>query len=92
MRASPFLVEAKSGVSGYTHLFARISEDENGYTILVRLYNKEKPRNAAWGEELADSFETASMLIAALAAEFAIPEGRIKIEIQMHNMKAGTQH
>ena len=92
MRASPFLVEAESDVSRYTHLFARISEDEDGYTILVRLYNKVKPRNAAWGEEIADSFETASMLVAALAAEFSIPETCIKLEICMHNVKAGTQH
>ena len=85
-------MEAKTGVSRYTHLFARISEEEDGYTILVRLYSKQTPRNAAWGEEIADSLETASMLVAALAAEFSIPETCIKLEIRMHNFADGTRH
>ena len=92
MRSSPCLVESDSGGSRYTHLSASISEGEDGYTVQVRLYNPAKPENAAWGEEIADSLETASMLIAALAAEFSIPHARIKIEIRMHNMKDGTQH
>jgi len=92
MRSSPFLVESDSGGSRYTHLSARISEEEDGYTVQVRVHNPAKPEDAAWGEEIADSLETASMLIAALAAEFSIPQARIKIEIRMHSMKDGTQH
>ena len=92
MRSSPLLVESDSGGSRYTHLSASISEEEDGYTVQVRLYNPAKPENAAWGEEIADSLETASMLIAALAAEFSIPQACIKIEIRMRNMKDGTQH
>jgi len=92
MRSSPFLVESESGVSRYTHLSASISEEEDGYTVQVRLYNRARPENAAWGEEIADSLETASMLVAALAAEFSIPQARIKIEIRMQNMTDGMQH
>lgn len=92
MKASPFLVESDSGQSQYTDLFACISEDEDGYTLQVRLCNEMRPENAAWGEETAESLETAAMLIAALAAEFSIPQSRIKIKIRMHNVTVGTQH
>jgi hypothetical protein len=69
-----------------------ISEEENGYTVQVRLCNEIKPENSAWGEEIADSFETASELIAALAGEFSIAQACIKIEIRMHNHKQSTRH
>src|ERR1700751_568515 len=58
-----------SGGPRYTHLFACISEEGDGYVVQVRLYHKVKPAHAAWGEEITDSFETASVLIASLAAE-----------------------
>jgi len=32
------------------------------------------------------------MLIAALAAEFAIPQAHIKIEIRLHELTAATRH
>jgi hypothetical protein len=51
-----------------------------------------KPENSAWGEEIVDSFETASELVAALACEFSIAQACIKIEIRMHNHKHGTRH
>jgi|RhiMetdeSRZDD1v2_1073273.scaffolds.fasta_scaffold356226_4 hypothetical protein len=92
MRSTPFLVEAESGVSRYTHLFACISEEEDGYIVQVRLSHQMRLENAAWGEEIADSFETASMLVTMLATEFSIPQARVKIEIKTHNMRDGTQH
>ena len=92
MRSSPFLVESESGGSRYTHLSVSICEEEDGYTVQVRLYNQARLENAAWGEEIADSLETASMLVAALAAEFSIPQAHIKIEIRMHKMTDGTRH
>ena len=55
-------------------------------------YDQARPESAAWGEEIADSVETASMLVEALAAEFSIPQARIKIEIRMNNMTNGTRH
>ena len=92
MKSGPILVESEPGGTRYTHLSASISEEEDGYIVQVRLHNRAKPENAAWGEEIADSLETASMLVAALAAEFSIPQARIKIEIRMHKMTDGTQH
>jgi hypothetical protein len=59
-KASPFLFEAKSGKPRFTRLFACISEEEDGYMVQVSLSNERKPGNSAWGEEIVDSFETAS--------------------------------
>ena len=92
MKSSPFLVESAAGDSRYTHLFALISEDDDSYTLQVRLHNKVSPENAAWGEEITDSFETACLLVAALAAEFSIAKGCIRIEIRMHKATDGTRH
>ena len=94
MRSSPFLVESEVGRSHYTHLFACISEEEqnSGFTVQVRLYNHLKPGNVAWGEEIADCFETASMLVTALATEFSIAPERIEMEIRMHKLSDGTRH
>ena len=92
MTSSPFLVEEGSGKPTYTHLFACISEEEDGYTVRVRLHNQMKQRNGAHGEEIADTLETASMLIAALVAEFSIPQDCIEIEILMQKMADGTRH
>jgi hypothetical protein len=92
MTASPFLFESKSGKSRYTRLFACISEEEDGYTVQVRLSNERNPEDSAWGEEIVDSFETASELVATLAGEFSIAQTCIQIEIRMHNHKHGTRH
>ena len=92
MSSNPFLVVPEAGTSRYTHLFACISEDDGGFTVQVKLSNSVKPENAAWGEEIADSFETASMLVEALAAEFSIAPARIKIEIRLDKITDGTFH
>ena len=92
MTTSRFQVSSDFERSRFTDLFASISEEDDGYTVQVRLYDEATPENAAWGEEIADSIETASMLVGALAAEFSIPESRIKIEIRMNNMTDGTRH
>jgi hypothetical protein len=67
-KASPFLFEAKSGKPRFTRLFACISEEEDGYMVQVSLSNERKPGNSAWGEEIVDSFETASELVAGRSA------------------------
>lgn len=85
-------IEAKSAAVRYTHLFACIDQEEDGYTIKVKLYNETKPRNTAWGEEIADSIETASRLSGALAEQFSIPKSCIEIEVQMGDLRAGTRH
>jgi len=92
MTTSRFQVSSDFERSRFTDLFASISEEDDGYTVQVRLYDEATPENAAWGEEIADSIETASMLVGALAAEFSIPEARIQIEIRMNNMTDGTRH
>ncbi len=78
--------------STFTDLFASISEEDDGYAVQVRLYDQARPENAVWGEEMADSVETASNLVGALAAEFSIPQSRIQIEIRMNNLTNGTRH
>jgi hypothetical protein len=92
IKASRFLLESEEGASAYTRLFARIIEEDGSFTVQVRLSNNATAGNAAWGEEVTSCFETASMLIATLAAEFSIPAERIKIEIRMDNSKDGTRH
>ena len=87
-----FRVDSDLEGSHFTDLFASISEEDDGYAVQVRLYDQARPGNAAWAEEIADSVETASMLVEALAAEFSIPQGRIKIEIRMNNLTNGTRH
>jgi hypothetical protein len=47
MTASPFLFESKSGKSRYTRLFACISEEEDCYTVQVKLSNETKPEDSA---------------------------------------------
>jgi hypothetical protein len=69
-----------------------VTEEDGSFSVQVRLSNTVKGGNTAWGEEVTDCFETASMLIAALAAEFSIPTERIRIEIRMHNSTDGTRH
>ncbi|MET0539747.1 MAG: hypothetical protein ABWZ64_17680 [Xanthobacteraceae bacterium] len=92
MTTGRFQVSSDFERSRFTDLFASISQEDDGYTVQVRLYDEATPENAAWGEEIADSIETASMLVGALAAEFSIPEARIKIEIRMNKMTDGTRH
>ena len=77
----------------YTDLFVRISEEEDdSYVVQVRLSNGEKSTDAAWGEEIAKTFEAASKLVADIAAEFFILASHIKIELRMHDPKSGTRH
>jgi hypothetical protein len=85
-------ISEKAAAVRFTHLVACIIQEEDGYTIKVKLYNEAKPRNTAWGEEIADSVETASSLIGALAEQFSIPQSCIEIEVQMDDLKAGTRH
>ena len=81
-----------SGGPRYTHLFACISEEDDSYVVQVRLYSEVKPERAAWGEEITDSFERASMLIAGLAAEHSIAQDMIEIEIRLDTLTDGTRH
>jgi len=76
----------------FTHLAACVSEEEGGFTVQVRLYHQAKPKNRAWGEEVADSFETASAMLVDLAAAYSIPQSHITISVLMENARDGTRH
>ena len=78
----------------FTHLFARITEEDHSYVVQVRLHNGSatEPENTAWGEEIAPSMETAAEMVTALAKRFSIPQDRIRLEIRMDNIAASTHH
>lgn len=76
----------------YTDLYVRISEEENTYVVQLRLTGGARPNEAAWGEEVATTFEAASKMVAEIAADFSISRAHIKIDIRMNNPKAGTRH
>jgi hypothetical protein len=92
MSFTPILLKSESKQSHYTNLFACITEEEGSFSVQVRLYSKASPADAAWGEEVADSLQAASMLVNALAAEFSIAQERIELELRMLDPKAGTRH
>ena len=93
MRIAPVLLSA-TDAGRFTHLFARITQEEDGYVVQVRLHNDATPRSesTAWGEEIADSMEAASEMIASLAASFSIPQDRITLEIRMDDVAQSTRH
>jgi hypothetical protein len=93
MSFTPIVMKSGSKGPPYTNLFACISEEEeDSYTVQVRLYNQATPESTAWGEEVANSLEMASMMVTALAAEFSIAQAQIKIEIRTRDPKGGTRH
>jgi hypothetical protein len=92
MRRNVLSSESGSDEGRYTHLIAWVTEEEDGYLVEVRLHHEMKPANAAWGEEISDSIETASALLHALAAKFSIPQSRIDIRLRLENLRDGTQH
>ena len=85
-------IRAQGESPRFTHLAACVSEEEGGFTVHVRLYHQAKPENRAWGEEVADSFETASAMLGDLAAAYSIPQTHITISVRMENAREGTRH
>jgi hypothetical protein len=76
----------------FTSLFACIIEEDDGYTVQVKLTKPAHPESGAWGEEAADSFEAASAMITTLAAEFSIPQAGISIQLRLKRLSDGTRH
>lgn len=76
----------------FTHLFARITEEDDAYVVRVRLRNNAAPENTAWGEEIADSIESAAEMISIVAERFSIPQERITLEIRMDEIAENTRH
>ena len=83
-----------TGEHRFTHLFACITEEDGSYIVQVRLHSGPvtTPESAAWGEEIAESFETAAEMITALAERFSIPQDRIRLEIRIDDIGANTRH
>src|SRR5262249_11543756 len=77
----------------YRSICSHYPEDD-GYVVQIRLRNAATPQpgNAVWGEEIADSIEAASEMIADPAAKFCIPQDRITFEIRMKDMVKNTRH
>ncbi len=93
MTPDPLFLQSELGRGRFTHLFACIvEEDDGGYLVQIRLYDESQPRNGAWGEELADSLETASSLIAALAAEYSIRPELVQLELRLADLGGTTRH
>ena len=91
MKFTPFSADRKSSHQ-FKNLSVRITQEDDGFTVQVRLYSQVSPENTAWGEEPANSLEAASMMVEALAAEFSILAAQIKIDILMQDPRAGTRH
>ena len=81
-----------SGDPTFTRLYARITQENGGFTVSVQMFNHLEQDDKAWGREPAASIEIASGMIGQLAAQFSIPQNAISIKIVMENFKDGTRH
>ena len=77
---------------GFTRLQAHIVEEDGAFTVRVRMLNHLKQGQSCWGEEIAATFETASLMIESLANQYSIPQGCISIKLVMRRFKDGTLH
>ncbi len=77
---------------GFTRLHAHIVEEDGAFTVRVRMLNHLDQAQSAWGEEIAATFDMASIMIGSLADRFAIPQQCISIKIIMRRFKDGTLH
>ena len=76
----------------FTRLDARISQEENVFTLTVRLFDHRKQGEGAWGEEIAHSIDSASRMIDAIAQKYCISQQHISVGIVMDSFKDGTFH
>ena len=83
--------EAQHGF-GFTRLQAHIVEEDGAFTVRVRMLNHLKREQSYWGEEIAATFESASLMIGSLAKQFFIPQNGIAIKLVMRRFKDGTLH
>jgi hypothetical protein len=73
-------------------LAACVSQEDGSFMVQVRLSHETDPEKRAWGEETADSFETASAMLSELADSFSIPQNHIEITLRLENARDGTRH
>jgi hypothetical protein len=76
----------------FTRLHAYIVEEDGAFTVRVRMLNHLQTGESVWGEEIAETFDVASVMIEALASEFSIPQNCISLKIVMSRFKDGTMH
>ena len=76
----------------FTRLHAHIVEEDGAFTVRVRMLNHLRQEESAWGEEIAATFDMASLMIGSLASRYSIPQGCISIKIVMRRYKDGTLH
>ena len=72
----------------FTRLHAHIVEEKGAFTVRVRMLNDLDLGQSSWGEEIAATFETATLMIGSLANQFSIPQDGISIKPVMD----GTSH
>ena len=76
----------------FTRLDARILQEENVFTVTVRLFDHRRQGEGAWGEEITTSIDSASRMIDAIAQKYSILQKHISVSIVMDSFKDGTFH
>jgi hypothetical protein len=76
----------------FTHLEARITEEEGDFTVSVQMQNGDNKNDRVWGVDKAKTIEMASGMIGQLAEQFSIPQASISIRIVMNKYRDGTLH
>jgi len=76
----------------FTRLHANIVEEDGAFTVSVRIFNHLKTTEAAWGQEIAATFDMASLMIGSLAEQFSISQNCVSIKIVMWRHREGTIH
>lgn len=76
----------------FTRLHANIVEEDGAFTVSVRIFNHLKKTEAAWGQEIAATFDMASLMVGSLADQFSIPQNCVSITIVMWRHRDGTIH
>jgi hypothetical protein len=80
------------GSPTFTRMDARILQEENVFTVTVRLFDHRRKGEAAWGEEITTSIDSASLMIDAIAQKYSISQKHISVSIVMDSFKDGTFH
>ena len=76
----------------FTRLNANIVEEDGAFTVSVRIFNHLKTKDGVWGQEIAATFDMASLMVGSLASQFSIPEKCVSIKIVMQRYRDGTVH
>ena len=76
----------------FTRLDARILQEENVFTVTIRLFDHRRQGEGAWGEKIAASIDSASRMIDEIAQKYSISQKHISVSIVMDNVKDGTFH